>query len=276
MNSADTMSRLSKAKQAFEEKDIGLARKAHTDSSIKKHLHDEGLNDFGGQYLGEFVYGAIDGTVTTFAVVAGATGATLSPGVVIILGFANLIGDGFSMASGNFLSERTQRDYIRKERAREEWEIENVREGEVEEIREIYRKKGFRGKDLETAVKIITSDKKTWVDTMMTEELGLIESQKKPWMTALVTYTGFILIGLIPLLAYVLSYFSDFFKNNTFMAAIVMTVIGLISIGIIKRYVTKKNLFKSVFETLFVGGAAAVMAYFVGYFLQWVVHVSIG
>ncbi len=268
------MSRLDKAKQAFEEKDVELAKKSHTETSIKKHLHDEGRADIGGQYLGEFVYGAIDGTVTTFAVVAGATGASLSPGVVIVLGFANLIGDGFSMASGNFLSERTQRDYIRKERAREEWEIENVREGEVEEIREIYKRKGFKGKDLDRAVEIIISDKKVWVDTMMTEELGLIESHKKPWMTALVTYTGFILIGLIPLLAYVLSYFFDFFKENTFSIAVVMTLIGLTSIGVIKRYVTKKNLIKSIFETVFVGGAAAVMAYFIGYFLQWVVHAS--
>ena len=54
---------------------------------------------------GEFVYGAIDGTITTFAVVSGAAGAALSPVVVIILGFANLIADGFSMTCGNFLSE---------------------------------------------------------------------------------------------------------------------------------------------------------------------------
>jgi len=268
------MTRLEKAKEAFEKRDIELARKSHTSSSIKKHVHEEGINDIGGQYLGEFVYGAIDGTVTTFAVVAGATGASLSSGIVIVLGFANLIGDGFSMAAGNFLGERTQRDYIRKEREREEWEIENVREGEVEEIREIYRKKGFKGKDLENAVRIIISDKKIWVDTMMSEELGLIESQKKPWMTALATYFGFLLIGLIPLLAYVLSYFFDFFRKNTFQIAVVMTVVGLITIGVIKRYVTKKNLFKSVVETVFVGGAAAVMAYYIGYFLQWVVRVN--
>ena len=266
------MDRLKTAKRAFENTDIEQAKKAHTDTSIKKHVHNEGVKDVEGQYLGEFVYGAIDGTVTTFAVVAGATGASLSTGVVVILGFANLIGDGFSMACGNFLSERTQRDYIRKERAREEWEIENVREGEIEEIREIYRKKGFKGKDLERAVEIICSNKKIWVDTMMTEELGLIESHKQPWSTALATYMGFILIGVIPLLAYVLSYFSTFFQENTFMIAVIMTLIALISVGFIKRYVTKKNLVKSVFETVFVGGAAAVMAYYIGFFLKLLVE----
>ena len=65
-------------------------------------------------YLGEFVYGAIDGSVTTFAVVAGATGADLSPSVVIILGFANLFADGFSMATGNYLSTKTKLQVLAK------------------------------------------------------------------------------------------------------------------------------------------------------------------
>jgi len=264
--------RIQKARGAFEQKDVIAAKEAHTAKSVHDGVHSES-HVTTGQYLGEFVYGAIDGTITTFAVVAGAAGASLSSGVVIILGFANLLADGFSMACGNFLSERTQRDYIKKERKREEWEIENVPEGEIDEIREIFRKKGFRGKDLEKAVKIITSDKKVWVDTMMSDELGLIESQKSPWRTAASTYFGFLMIGIIPLLAYVLSYFLPLFQKNTFSIAIIMTLIALITIGIIKRYVTKKDLWKSVMETVFVGGAAAVIAYYIGFFLRWLVEV---
>ena len=195
----------------------------------------------------------------------------MSPGIVRIIGFANLIADGFSMACGNFLSERTQRDYISKERKREEWEIENVPEGEKDEIREIFMKKGFKGKDLDRAVEIIISDKKVWVDTMMADELGLIESSKNPLKTAASTYFGFIVIGIIPLLAYVIAYFHPFFRQNTFMLAVAMTAIALIVIGVIKRYVTKKDLWKSVFETLFIGGAAAFIAYYIGFFLRWVV-----
>ena len=263
--------RIQKARKAFEEKDVALARTAHTKKAIQEKAHGSEPHVTTGQYLGEFVYGAIDGTVTTFAVVSGAAGASLSPGIVVILGFANLLADGFSMASGNFLSERTQKDYIEKERRREEWEIENVPGGEVQEIREIFRKKGFKGRDLEKAVSIITSDKKVWVDTMMADELGLIESPKSPWKTAANTYFGFLIIGIIPLLAYVLSYFWQFFAQNTFKIAIVMTLIALIVIGVIKRYVTKKDLWKSVIETVFVGGAAAVIAYFIGFFLRWLV-----
>lgn len=266
-------SRIFKAQRAFEKKDIALARKAHQADLIKSQIRDSAPHENAGQYLGEFVYGAIDGTVTTFAVVAGAAGAALSPGVVIILGFANLLADGFSMASGNFLSERTQRDFIEKERKREEWEIDNVPEGEKEEIREIFMKKGFKGKDLDRAVEIIISDKKIWVDTMMADELGLLESAKSPWKTAGSTYLGFIVIGIIPLLAYILSYFFPFFQQQTFKTAIVMTLIALIIIGVIKRYVTKKGLWKSVAETVFVGGAAAVIAYYIGFFLRWLVGV---
>ncbi len=265
--------RIQKARKAFENKDISLARAAHSKKSIQKKSHETETHVTTGQYLGEFVYGAIDGTVTTFAVVAGAAGASLSSGVVIILGFANLLADGFSMACGNFLSERTQRDYIEKERKREEWEIENVPEGEIEEIREIFKKKGFKGKDLERAVQIITSDKKVWVDTMMSDELGLLQSPKSPLKTAASTYFGFLTIGIIPLIAYVLSYFFPFFQKDTFRIAVIMTLVAMIIIGIIKRYATKKDLWKSVIETVFVGGAAATIAYFIGFFLRLIVGV---
>lgn len=267
-------SRIQKAQRAFEKRDMKSVKQAHSKGAIHSQIHEGGPTDYKGQYFGEFVYGAIDGTVTTFAVVAGAAGAALSPSIVIILGFANLIADGFSMASGNFLSERTQRDFINKERKREEWEIETVPEGEKEEIREIFKKKGFRGRDLDRAVSIITSDKKIWVDTMMADELGLLESPKSPLKTASATYFGFISIGIIPLLAYVFSYFLPFFQNNTFAIAVVMTFVALVVIGVIKRYVTKKDIWKSVIETVFIGGMAAVISYLIGFLLRWLVGVS--
>src|SRR3989344_265179 len=207
-------SRTKIAQEAFEKGDVEASKKIH------EHK-EEGPQE--GQYLGEFVYGAVDGTVTTFAVVAGATGASLDFVIVIILGFANLLADGFSMACGNFLSEKTQVQYIAKERKREEWEIKNTPQGEIEEVRQIYKRKGFKGKDLERAVQIITSNKKVWVDTMMTDELGLIDSNKSPWKTAAYTYIGFIIIGTIPLLAYVVSYMFGAFRADTFYIAIFMT-----------------------------------------------------
>lgn len=142
-------------------------------------LHSRGINHFFNKdYIGEFVYGGIDGIITTFAVVAGAEGASLGISVVIILGVANLIADGFSMSVGNFFSTKTEIDTYHRHRQTEYWEVENLREAEVEEIRQIYRAKGFQGTLLEQVVEVITADKDVWVDTMMKEELEMVLSEK--------------------------------------------------------------------------------------------------
>ncbi|MEQ9022461.1 MAG: VIT1/CCC1 transporter family protein, partial [Pseudomonadales bacterium] len=79
-------------------------------------------------YLGEFVYGGIDGSVTTFAVVAGSAGANLESSIVIILGFANLIADGFAMSVGSYLSTKSEKENYEKHKAIEYWEVDNLPE----------------------------------------------------------------------------------------------------------------------------------------------------
>ena len=88
------------------------------------------------------MYGGLDGIITTFAVVAGVAGASLSAGVVLILGFANLIADGISMAIGDYLSSKSEREYEAAERKREAWEVEHYPEGEKKELVELYEAQG--------------------------------------------------------------------------------------------------------------------------------------
>lgn len=261
-------SRVKRARNAYSKKDVKSAKKAHTKKAIKDHLSHEHNHESSGRFVGEIVYGAIDGAITTFAVVAGVTGAALSPAIVIILGIANLVADGFSMACSNYLSERANRDFIRRERNREIWEVKHMPAAEREEIRQIMKKKGLKGKTLEKAVSAITSNKKVWVDTMMSEELGLVESDKQPLQTATMTFFGFITIGLIPLLSYLLAIWFPLFRAHTFFIACVMTFVALFIVGAIKRFVTKKNLWWSAFETVSVGGIAAVIAYSIGHILR--------
>ena len=257
--------RIRKARAAYESKDVEATKKVHTAEAIKSAAeHHEAT----GSYIGDFVYGAIDGSVTTFAVVSGVAGAALSANIVIILGLANLFADGFSMAIGNYLSSKSDIEFIQRERKREEWEIEHYPKGEIEEIRQIYKEKGFRGKDLERAVKVITSNKDVWVDTMMKSELRLIEDQISPFKKGAVTFISFLLVGSIPLMPYFLSFSSEATKQIVYPLSVIMTFIAFFFIGSAKVYVTKKNWLISGLETLLIGGAAAIIAYAVGYFLR--------
>ncbi|MEM9686898.1 MAG: VIT1/CCC1 transporter family protein [Bacteroidota bacterium] len=238
--------------------------KTHNEAKIHKQNTPFGKFE---DYLGEFVYGGIDGCVTTFAVVAGAVGAGLSSTVIIILGFANLLADGFAMSVGAYLSSKSERDNYKKHKQIEYWEVEKMPDIEREEIREIYRAKGFEGDILEKAVDIITSDKDRWVDVMMKEELEMIEEGRSPLIIGAVTYVSFILVGLIPLLIYVWDYIGSV-SGNLFVWSSVLTAAGFIIIGILKTKITQTKVWKGVLETLILGAVAAFVAYFVGDILE--------
>lgn len=231
-------------------------------------LHGKkGLSQRFEAYLGEFVYGGIDGCVTTFAVVAGAVGAGLGSDIILILGFANLLADGFAMSVGAYLSARTEKDNFQKHRQVEYWEVDNLPEVETEEIREIYRQKGFEGALLEQVVEVITSDRDRWVDVMMKEELEMIDTSKSPIKMGLVTYISFIFIGLIPLMTYVWDYI-DPIDGNLFLIASILTGVGFAVIGFLKTYVNETTIWKGVLETLSLGAIAAAVAYYVGNVLE--------
>jgi len=219
------------------------------------------------QYLPEFVYGSIDGSVTTFAVVAGAAGAGLDSSVVIILGFANLIADGFSMSVGSYLSNQSDQHNYEKHKKREIWEVHYNPEEGREEVRAIFQKKGLEGALLEQVVHAITSDKKIWVDTMMKEELEMLPAAKSPFSMGLSTFISFVLIGLIPLSVYVLDYFNPL-TINLFAWSSALTLMAFAIIGILKSYVTERSMIRGVLETILLGVAAAALAYATGYWLE--------
>lgn len=236
----------------------------HNESQI--HKSGRWLDKY-QEYLGEFVYGGIDGAVTTFAVVSGAVGAGLSNSVIIILGFANLLADGFAMSVGAYLSTKSVIDNYNKHKAIEYWEVDNLPQKEREEIEEIYREKGFDGELLNKVVDTITADRDRWVDVMMKEELLMSEETKSPFMMGLVTYMSFILIGIIPLLLYVWDYLFGF-DANLFVWTCVFTSLGFILIGFLKTYVTQTSRLKGILETVTLGLIAAAVSYYVGDLLE--------
>ena len=216
-------------------------------------------------YLRDWVYGGIDGSVTTFAVVAGVVGAHLSTGVILILGAANLLADGFSMAASNYLATKAERDDAEHLEAIEQRHVEVDPEGEREEVRQIFGAKGLRGEELERVVKLVTSDRALWVRTMLTEEYGLPWEVRSPWRAGLSTFSAFLMCGLVPLLPFI------FWAPGAFPLAIALTGAVFFAIGSIKSRWSTTSWWRSGIETLVVGSVAASLAYAAGVLLKAVV-----
>jgi len=242
----------------------------HTPAAIRARLEAGPSHS----YLGDFVLGAIDGCVTTFAIVAGVAGAGLTQGptIIIILGLANLLADGFSMAAGNFLGTKSERQVVDRIRRMEERHIDEVPEAEREEIRQIFAGKGFDGSLLEKIVEVITRDRRRWVDTMITEEWGLQLQTPSPWKSGLSTFAAFVLAGAVPLLPFFLPV--AWSGDAAFAVSAAATAVAFFAIGVAKGHVVHRSLWLSGLETLLIGGGAAALAFGVGYWLRAVVGVG--
>ncbi len=247
-----------------------LSRKEKYLSEHKEYRKFENLfhRHTAGKYVGDLIYGANDGIITTFAVVAGAAGASLSAVVVIILGLANLVADGFSMGASNYLGKQSERDYARAQRKKEEWEIDHLREIEVAEVREIFDKKGFRGRDLARAVEIVTSDRKVWVDMMMKDELGIIEEERDdPKKHGAATFAAFVVAGFCPLIPYLLP-----FDANRFALSAVFSGMTLFLAGALRSTITTVSWVRGGLEVLLIGSSAALGAYIIGNIVDGIIR----
>ncbi|QKV17665.1 VIT1/CCC1 transporter family protein [Oricola thermophila] len=214
-------------------------------------------------YLRDFVYGGIDGAVTTFAIVAGVVGASLSAHIVIILGLANLLADGLSMAASNYSGTKTEVDELEKLRAMENRHIAVDPDGEREEIRQIMALKGLEGDTLEKAVEAITSNRERWVATMLFEEHGQSGMIRDPLKSALATFAAFVVCGAVPLVPYLL------LPGATAMpVALFVTSVVFFGIGSLKSRWSLTAWWKSGLEVLSIGFGAAFAAYAIGYLLR--------
>ena len=233
----------------------------HTIDGIRRRLESGPRSN----YIRDWVYGGIDGAVTTFAIVAGVVGADLSTRVILILGAANILADGFSMAASNYSGTKTERDDYDRLREYERRQVHHLPDGEREEIRQIFHSKGFRDDDLDRATDIITSDIERWVDTMMTEEWGLTSVMRSPSISGLTTFASFLLCGLIPLLPFVLG------VPAAFEIAVILTAAVFFAIGTVKSRWALSPWWRSGGETLLIGLIAAAIAYLIGFGLKTVI-----
>lgn len=234
-------------------------------SAFERHRVDEHHGHRFGSYIREIVYGGNDGIVTTFAVVAGTMGADLPHTIVIILGLANLFADGLSMATGAYLSEKSQQAQRMRIRREELQEIEDHPDMEREEVKQYLATLGFTEKDLDRAVAVVTSDKEQWADMMMAGEHGYVKGeQSTPLIDGLMTFCSFVLFGAIPLVPYFLGIAAE----DRFSIAIIGTFIALVLLGGARSIVTREKLWRGPLEIVFVGALGAFVAYGVGVLLK--------
>lgn len=155
-----------------------------------------------GEWIRDATLGANDGLVSILTLLAGVAGA-VSGEVVLLAGIAGLVAGAISMAVGAYVSAKAYRSFYRKELAREIREMRDLPEVEREEIREIYRRRGFEGDLLERVVDVITSDPRVWLKVMMSEELGLSAQFARPLGAAGVVFVSFLAGGIVPVLPFV-------------------------------------------------------------------------
>ena len=223
-------------------------------------------------YLKEIVYGGNDGIVTTFAVVAGFTGAQATSGMpaypfltVLLFGLANLFADGASMGLGNFLSLRSEKDVYKTHQKKELSEIRNHPESEKEETMEILEQKGFSKKQAEQLTGIYATNEQYWLSFMMHDELELPDPTKEnPFLTGIATFFAFLAFGFIPLIPYIILDKSP----KVFLYSAMATFCALVLLGLLRWRVTAERIFRSVFEIVLIGGVSASIAYIVGTFFK--------
>lgn len=215
---------------------------------------------FGGTYVGDWVLGANDGIITTFAVVAGAQGGALGVIAVLVLGFANLLADGFSMGASNYLGRRSTAEYVQTEEEALQWEIEHEPEEKKEELEQQISQIGVPRRYRQCVIGGFTSGRETWLHALMAFGLGPREREISPVKHGLVTLLAFIIAGVFPLIPYLIAS-----KEHAFLASAIAAGVTLFATGALRTLITGIHWLRSGLEMLAVGSLAALVAYGTGY-----------
>ena len=208
----------------------------------------------------DFVFGFGDGVNTSLGIAAGVGGAAISSDIIILAALVAMFTGAKAMAVQNYLAVKSQIQLLKSEIKREEWEIENKPEDERKEIEDIYKAKGFEGKDLEMIVNKITSDKKVWLETMLTEELNLnLEIPGHPIKSALRMFGSFLVGGILPIIPF-------FFAEGLipFFIAIGISLCASFIVGAVKSKMAETSILKGGIEMAGLGTGIALIGYGIG------------
>lgn len=238
-----------------------------TKSSILEELGtrpvylDEAWHSPKGRAIREVIYGATDGIVTSLGFVIGVFGALQESRIILITGVASAISGALSMGFSAYVSSKAQSEFFLAEIERERCEMQEMPEKEKEEVRKIYRAKGFRGEELEMVVRRITSDPKVWLRCMMEEELGLIvETFDKPWIVGAITAGSYLAAAFLPIIPYALCP-----VQTAFFVSIAVSMLVLFGLGAGKTKLTRLSPLKSGLELTLIGLISALVGLAIGW-----------
>ena len=221
---------------------------------------DEAWHSPQGKAIREVIYGATDGIVTSMGFAIGVFGALHESRIILITGIAGAVAGALSMGFSAYISSKSQTEFFLAEIERERREMQEMPEKEKDEVRKIYRAKGFKGEDLERVVRQITSDPNIWLRCMMEEELGLIvESIDNPWLVGVVTAASYAAAAFLPILPY-----AWMEPDAAFPWSVGASILALFLLGAGKTRLTRTPPLKSGIELTLIGLVSALVGYLIG------------
>jgi VIT1/CCC1 family predicted Fe2+/Mn2+ transporter len=188
----------------------------------------------GVSHLSDAIFGAVDGSLSTFAIAAGGVGAGLTLTAILLIACSQLFADGFVCGMSNYMSTTAEREELSSARNRLLREIRMYPRSERRLVRAAYAAQGFTPPLIEHVVDVITADEARWIDCMVQHEYGLPLIIAHPAKAALWTFLCFLLAGAVPLLPYVLGYAFAWHTTSTFVVSAVATAIAFFAIGVAK------------------------------------------
>jgi len=223
-------------------------------------LHDHRDPHRHGSRLSDVILGGQDGLVNVLGVILGVAAATQDARIVIAAGLAATFAESISMGAVAYTSTLAENDLYHSEKEREYRHIRLAPDVEVEEIRDIYLKRGFEGETLEKIVDVITSNHDVWVDVMMSEEFQMTPPEKTmAFRTAFIVGLSALIGSLIPMLPF-------FFLNVSLSIwlSIAIAALTLFIVGAYKARVTIGKPFRSGIQMAVIGTLSALAGYVVG------------
>ena len=214
--------------------------------------------DVTGGWLRPAVFGAMDGLVSNFALIAGVAGGGASRQVVILAGLAGLSAGAFSMAAGEYTSVASQAENAEAEIAKEREELRRNPEGEMAELAAMYVERGVDPELAEEVSRQIHRDPENAINVHAREELGVtLEDLPSPVLAAVSSFVSFALGAIIPVVPYLLG-------SDELLPGIVVSLVGLFAAGAVVTRFTSRSWWFGGIRQLVLGAIAAALTYGIG------------